>query len=381
VTEKQIFSLIQQGLEQSDREALNLLVGEPWYNPPETLRQFYSQHILKECPSTYSTPGGLLECKHSLLAVEGAAVKHLTELNVTIGGGAKALIFGLLSLLKKQRLVLAKPFYPGHYLQARRLGFDISFVDTSQSDGVITPTAISDLTIKPEVVLISSPSNPSCVHYTKQQQEALYLWCLENDVLLIVDEVYLDLSFDSHQGSFLQCSPDLNNLVVVRSYSKSLGICGWRFGYVLASNELTAELTHWQKDAMNPPAVPVQKAVADYLRESKTTQMSEHASYQQTAEIISQALLSCGYMVGEVDSGFYLLSEFPEHLVPGHFQNSGELCLELARQMGVGLWPGEDFGFPRGFRLSYATVRPEDAKRVAESLRERLQSFCTGFPG
>ncbi|MFC1955870.1 histidinol-phosphate transaminase [Chloroflexota bacterium] len=89
---------------------------------------------------------------------------------------------------------------------------------------------IQAVTKKTKVVILTSPNNPLS---TIVEQEALryILDHLSPQILVLLDEAYIDYSETGSQASLLH---QYNNLVILRTFSKIYGLAGLRVGYGMA---------------------------------------------------------------------------------------------------------------------------------------------------
>jgi histidinol-phosphate aminotransferase len=85
------------------------------------------------------------------------------------------------------------------------------------------------------VTIVCSPNNPTGGTVTPAEVTRL---CEESDGLVIVDEAYHEFSGDS-AVPLLERHP---NLVVLRTFSKAMGMAGLRVGFLLAAPELVREV-------------------------------------------------------------------------------------------------------------------------------------------
>jgi len=92
-------------------------------------------------------------------------------------------------------------------------------------------TAISTL-------LLINPDNPSGNFIPKDDVLALARWCAERGIRLVVDESFVDFTCDYATGSLLKNDIllEYNNLVVMKSISKSYGVPGLRLGVMASSS-------------------------------------------------------------------------------------------------------------------------------------------------
>ncbi len=78
---------------------------------------------------------------------------------------------------------------------------------------------------RPKLLFLASPNNPDGGILSRQELMRL----LELPVIVIVDEAYVD--FGPEKVSVIQDVTNLNNLVVLRTFSKWAGLAGLRVGY------------------------------------------------------------------------------------------------------------------------------------------------------
>lgn len=77
---------------------------------------------------------------------------------------------------------------------------------------------------KPKVVFLTSPNNPD----GSTIDEASLLTILEQPVLVVLDEAYIEFSGEASRMAWVLQRP---NLVVLRTFSKMAGLAGLRVGY------------------------------------------------------------------------------------------------------------------------------------------------------
>jgi aspartate aminotransferase len=98
------------------------------------------------------------------------------------------------------------------------------------------------LTPRTKAVLFSNPGNPTGTVYTKEQIIKLCTFCKENDLYIIADEAYCEITQKENNFSLLDIKfKDLgfdikDNLIVVDSISKRFSACGARIGRIVSKN-------------------------------------------------------------------------------------------------------------------------------------------------
>lgn len=94
--------------------------------------------------------------------------------------------------------------------------------------------------LRPETVLvyIDRPNNPTGQTMPLDAVRRVAQVCARLDICLLVDEAYGD--FIPREESAISLFPAFRNLIVVRTFSKGLGLAGLRAGYIVAHEEITA---------------------------------------------------------------------------------------------------------------------------------------------
>ena len=107
--------------------------------------------------------------------------------------------------------------------------------------------------------MLSNPNNPSGCLYSPDFLRELTAKCEQNQILLVVDECFMDFVDSAHTYSLLEFVAECRNLVVLRAFTKFYGMAGLRLGWCATSN---ADLIAGMKKA-GPPwsvSIPAQAA-------------------------------------------------------------------------------------------------------------------------
>ena len=135
---------------------------------------------------------------------------------------------------------------------------------------------------KADVFFLTSPNAPTGVAFSLQQIESI----LDRiDGLLVVDEAYVDFGGETA----IPLLRDYENLVVVRTFSKSYGLAGMRVGFALASANIIGILDR-VRDAYNLDRIAQAAALAafDDVEYFETQRQRGIATREATAAEIRQ---------------------------------------------------------------------------------------------
>lgn len=99
------------------------------------------------------------------------------------------------------------------------------------------------VTGKTRSLLLSYPNNPTGAIMTRSDLEDLADVVMENDLIVISDEVYGELSYNRDHTSFAQLEGMKERTIILSGLSKSHAMTGWRIGYALGDPALIGAMT------------------------------------------------------------------------------------------------------------------------------------------
>ncbi len=90
---------------------------------------------------------------------------------------------------------------------------------------------------KTRIVFIANPNNPTGNHLSEKELKG-FIAQVPEDVIVVVDEAYLEYSDVDEQVDASQWLNEFQNLVVTRTFSKAYGLAGLRVGYALSNPDI-----------------------------------------------------------------------------------------------------------------------------------------------
>jgi histidinol-phosphate aminotransferase len=172
---------------------------------------------------------------HFQEAKEAIACRHNVHAdNIALGNGADELIDSITRLISGDILIPTPTF--GQYEEAaKRCGRTVRKVDCI-SDSRYDLTALEPYIERAGLTWICNPNNPMGCELEKSQIE----WQVDNTAgVVVVDEACIGFS---DKNTFIHQAPKLENLLVVRTFSKSFGLAGLRMGYAVGNQETIFQL-------------------------------------------------------------------------------------------------------------------------------------------
>jgi histidinol-phosphate aminotransferase len=165
--------------------------------------------------------------EHRVLRERLAAYTGSPVESIVVGNGSDELIELLLRLCVDpgDRVVSASPTF-GYYATAAQVaGAEYVTVPRGAAFELDVALIAAAMTERTKLILVASPNNPTGNATSVVEIKKL----LELDAIVVVDEAYFEFCGQSAIG--LLADPSVDNLVVLRTFSKWAGLAGLRLGY------------------------------------------------------------------------------------------------------------------------------------------------------
>ena len=360
---------------------LHLNIGQPDLETPEALR---SRVPGAEKTWAYTPSGGTPEYVEALSGYyRGRGFELGPEELIATTGGSEALLFAFCAAAADgDEAIVFEPFYTNYSSFATLAGVRLVPIRTRGEDGFHLPPAETwkkALTERTRLLLLCNPNNPTGTVYTREEVEAAALFCVENGLFLVADEVYREFVYDGRQATSALSIPGCEeNVVVVDSLSKRYSACGIRLGSLATRNrELHQAALRMAQGRLSPPGLAQLAAAglgdvpAEYF-ESVATE------YQHRRDVLFDGLTGIpGVFVRKPEGAFYFVvrlpvddaEEFAKFLL-AEFEHQGATVM-IAPAAGFYATPG--LGHDEA-RIAYV-LNADDLRRAVAVLAAALPAY------
>jgi aspartate/methionine/tyrosine aminotransferase len=340
--------------------------GEPDFPTPSAIVEAAVQACREPRFHRYTPAGGLPELKAAVAAkTKRDSGYDVTAAQVLITNGGKQAVYeAFATLLDPGDEVLLPAPYWTTYPEAIRLAGGVPVeVPTDESTGfrVQVEQLEAARTERTKVLLWCSPSNPTGAVATPQEVEAVGRWALEHDLWVVADEIYEHLVYgDAEHVSMPVAVPELaDHTIVVNGVAKTYAMTGWRVGWLIAAPDIVKAATNLQSHATSNVANVSQIAALEAVSGDLSAVADMRTAFDRRRQTMVRMLNEVpGMTCPEPTGAFYvypsvkgLLGKTIRGKTP---TTSAELAELLLDEAGVAVVPGEAFGTPGYFRLSYA---------------------------
>jgi len=350
-----IRKMVNMAALQSD--VIHLSIGQPDLPAPANVVNA-AVEALKAGQTGYTMDAGLPELLESLALYYGDRYQRaLTPENILVTTGATEAVYLALTALSApgRHFIVPDPAFMLYAPLIRMNGGELTEIPTrAENQHQLDPQAVIDA-IEPHTyaIVLNSPSNPTGTLYPKATLDAILEEAAYRDIHVISDEVYDHLIYDGKEyPSVLGSCADLDNVMVISSFSKTYSMAGMRIGWLIASQAAIKKLRRYHMFTTTVANTPCQWAGVEALHGNNTFVADMLAEYTRRRDRLVELVEQTPHLTGYKPEGaFYLFPSLPEGV------NGTNVALRLLKETGVCTIPGETFGSScsNAIRLSYST--------------------------
>ena len=149
------------------------------------------------------------------------------------------------------------------------------------SDGLHDLAAmLSAITSKTRVIFVCTPNNPTGGIVTQQQIDE-FLGSVPKDILVVIDEAYVEFNRDKNAIDGLATMKAHSNVGVLRTFSKAYGLAGLRVGYFIGPSHIA--------EAVRKTAVPF--GVSNIAQVAAIASLEHEAElFERVDEVVSERI-------------------------------------------------------------------------------------------
>ena len=224
------------------------------------------------------------------------------------------------------------------------------------------------MTPKTKVLIMPFPNNPTGSIMTREDLEPIAEFVKENDLYVISDEIYSELTYGTEHVSIASLPGMRERTIVINGFSKGFAMTGWRLGYCCGEQMIKLH----QFAIMCAPTTS-QYAAVEGLRNCENEVQEMRRSYNQRRRFLMNEFKRMGLECFEPYGAFYVFPSIREFGM-----TSEEFATKLLQEEKVAVVPGSAFGeCGEGYlRISYAYSLEElkEALGRVDRFIQRLRS-------
>lgn len=360
------------------KDAISLGVGEPDFDTPWGVREegIYS---LEKGRTFYTSNAGLKELRMEIAGyISRKYDLHydaLHEIIVTVGG-SEAIDLALRVMTEPgDEVLIPQPSYVSYYPCALMADAKPVIINLKEENEFkLTRRELEEnITPKTRILILPFPNNPTGATMTREELEELVPVIIENDMYVISDEIYAELTYNGRHASIAAIPGMHDRTITINGFSKAFAMTGWRLGYAVAPRIIMEQIVKLHQFTIMCAPTNSQFAAIEALRscDDEVARMVE--AYDGRRRYLLNSLRDMGIQCFEPFGAFYV---FPS--IKKYGLTSDEFVNRLLQEERLAVVPGTAFGScGEGFlRISYA-YSLNDLKRGLDRLYNFIRRIET----
>ncbi len=358
-------------------DIIDLSMGNPDGPTPRHIVDKLVEAAQRQDTHGYSVSKGIPRLRRAIC--DWYRRRYATELNpdteaiVTIGS-KEGLAHLMLAVLERGDTVLVpNPSYPIHIYGAIIAGADIRSVRMTPGVDFFAEVerAIGELFPKPKMLIIGFPSNPTAQCVDLPFFEKIISLAKENDILVVHDLAYADITFDGWKAPSIMQVPGARDVAVeFFTMSKSYNMAGWRIGFMVGNPELVHALARIKSYHDYGSFTPIQVASIVALDGPQECVEEIRKNYEKRRDVMVKGLHDIGWMVENPKASMYVWAKIPETY---ERMGSIEFTKRLLEEAKIAVSPGVGFGEYGDGHVRIALI--ENEHRLRQALRGIREMF------
>jgi aminotransferase len=357
-------------------DVVSLGVGEPDFNTPWNICES-SIYSIEQGGTSYTSNRGLQTLRDAL----SRYLAHHYNLNyssndemIITTGVSEALDITVRAVVDAgDEVLIAQPSYVSYAPCVTLAGGTPVPVRCVEKDHFkLNPDHLAEqITKKSKALIINFPNNPTGAVMSGSDLKAIADIVIDHDLVLISDEVYAELTYESGHCAAATVSDLWERTITLNGFSKAYAMTGWRVGYLCAPRDLCEAALKIHQYVMLCAPVMGQVGALEALRSAEEEKNSMVNEYRLRRNMFIAGLNRIGLPCHVPQGAFYA---FPSVEQTG--MTDVEFAERLLKEQRVAVVPGSVFGSggDNHLRCAYAVSR----KGLTEALA-RMEAFMTSL--
>ncbi|MGW8745993.1 pyridoxal phosphate-dependent aminotransferase [Streptomyces sp. NPDC055794] len=331
--------------------AINLGQGFPDTDGPEEVREAAVRALRDGHGNQYPPGPGVPELRAAVAGHQqrryGLSFDPDTEVLVT-AGATEAIAASLLALLEPgDEVVALEPYYDSYAAAIAMAGgtrVPVTLRPHPTDEGPVFRLNLDELrdavTDRTRLLLLNTPHNPTGTVLNRAELAAIAELAVERDLLVVTDEVYEHLVFDSAEHIPLATFPGMRErTVTIGSAGKTFSFTGWKVGWVTAAPALVTAVRSAKQYLTYVASGPFQYAVAEALAMPESYFTAYREDMRAKRDLLAAGLAEAGFGVFRPAGTYFVTTD----IRPLGESDGFAFCRGLPERAGVVAVPNAVF--------------------------------------
>ncbi|MBC7871353.1 MAG: aminotransferase class I/II-fold pyridoxal phosphate-dependent enzyme [Chitinophagaceae bacterium] len=311
-----VFVAISERIRQLEADGIPVVrldIGNPDMPPPSAVIESLADSARQPYNHGYSGYRGTASFR------EEVAQYYKTRFNVTINpetqvlpviGSKEGIVNLSLAYLDRGDLALVPSIsYPAYSLGAQLAGADVHWIPTNVTTNYLPDTSSIpvDVARRSKLFWVNYPNNPTGATTDLAFYHDVLDYCMANDILLVSDNPYVEVTFDGYIApSLLEVPSAADHTVEFISFSKSYNMAGWRLGAAVGSPKALKTLLQIKSNMDSGHFKSIYDAGITALETPQSWIESRNRIYQRRRDKVIAALPEIGLEAATPKGSLYI---------------------------------------------------------------------------
>jgi len=362
---------IKMEARRAGEDIIDLGMGNPDMGTPDHIVNKLTEAAQKPHNHRYSASMGITKLRMAIAdwykRRYNVYIDPDTEAIVTIGvkEGMSHLI--LVTIRPGDVVFTPNPTYPIHPYSVIISGGDVRGIPVGPGQDFFENllNATRQTWPRPKILILSYPHNPTTEVVDLEFFEKLVDFARDNDLMIIHDFAYADLTFDDYKApSFMQVKGAKDVGVEFFSMSKSYNMPGWRVGFCVGNKEIIGALRRIKSYLDYGIFQPIQIASIIALNGDQECVGQICDTYRERRDALIEGLDRVGWHIPKPKGTMFVWGKIPEQYKQ---MGSVEFAKFLIKESKVAVSPGLGFGEYGDEFVRFALI--ENKMRIRQAVR------------
>ena len=322
--------------------AINLAQGFPDFPCPPELKTAACDAV-NEDYNQYAITWGAKDLRDALAArvkhYNGMAFDPEAEITVTCGS-TEAMMASMLAVIQPgDEVIVPEPFYENYGPDAQISGAVPRYIHLEDDFSLSEEAWKAAFTRKSRAIIINTPNNPTGKVFSKKELRFIADLCIDHNMVAITDEIYEHILYDGKKHVSIGALDGMRDrTITIGSFSKTYSVTGWRVGYALAGEEITARLRKIHDFLTVGAPAPLQQACVAALRLPESYYRKLAQDYDRKRKILYNGLKNAGFSCELPEGAYYIFTD-----IAAFGMTDIAFARNLVETAGVAAVPGSSF--------------------------------------
>ncbi len=368
------YSVIREmaGMAAPMEGVISLGIGEPDFNTPTSVTEKAFEDARNG--HTHYTPSQgdpeLLEKLSTTITAETGTRVRPSSVLIT-HGGMGSLTAALRTILEQgDGVLLVEPHFPDYMAHITFAGGVAVKARTRFEDRFVPrPTDLEKaITSQTKVMILNSPNNPTGAVIPGDVLDRISQIAIKHNLFVLSDEVYDRILYEPPFESIYTRPGMAERTLVIKSFSKSYAMTGWRIGYCYGPRTIIEQMLKVVNYSTSCASSIGQRAAIAALDMDPSVVEQMKNRFAARVELVCSRLNAVdGVRVAHPGGSFYVFADISQIT-----RQSREFAIRLLQEEKVVVVPGYAFGESGEGCIRIACTR---SRAVLEKAMDRIEAF------